>query len=87
MEEYRDERLGRILSWMQAWVRGYLARKEYRVIQTQRVAIKIIQRNIRKYMILRTWLWWKMWTKVKPLLNVTRVEDEIAVSFPKLSKS
>lgn len=80
MEEFRDERLGRIMSWMQAWARGYLARREYRVIQTQRVAVQICQRNIRKYMMLRTWPWWKLWTKVRPMLNVTRVEDEIAVS-------
>lgn len=80
MEEFRDERLGRIMSWMQAWIRGYLARREYRKIQEQRVALQICQRNIRKYMMLRTWPWWKLWTKVKPMLNVTRVEDEIAVS-------
>lgn len=82
MEEFRDERLGKIISWMQAWIRGYLARREYRVIQEQRTALKICQRNIRKYMVLRTWPWWKLWTKVKPLLNVTRVEDEIAVRTP-----
>jgi hypothetical protein len=39
---------------------------------------------LRKYLQLRTWPWWKMWQKVKPMLNVTRVEDEIAVSFETL---
>lgn len=81
MEEFRDERLGKIMSWMQAWIRGYLARKEYKKIQEQRIALQIVQRNLRKYMQLRTWPWWKLWQKVKPLLNVTRVEDEIAVSI------
>ena len=81
MEEFRDERLGKIMSWMQAWIRGYLARKEYKKIQEQRLALQIVQRNLRKYMQLRTWPWWKLWQKVKPLLNVSRVEDEIAVSI------
>lgn len=81
MEEFRDERLGKIMSWMQAWIRGYLARKDYKKIQDQRLALQIVQRNLRKYMQLRTWPWWKMWQKVKPLLNVSRVEDEIAVSI------
>lgn len=84
MEEFRDERLGKIMSWMQAWIRGYLSRKDYKKIQDQRLALQIVQRNLRKYMQLRTWPWWKLWQKVKPLLNVSRVEDEIAVSIGKL---
>lgn len=40
-----------------------------------------MQRNLRKYLQLRTWPWYKLWQKVKPLLNVTRIEDEIAVSM------
>lgn len=83
MEEFRDERLGKIMSWMQAWIRGYLARKEYKKIQEQRLALQVVQRNLRKYLQLRTWPWYKLWQKVKPLLNVSRVEDEIAVSIPK----
>ena len=37
----------------------------------------MVQRNLRKYLQLRTWAWYRLWQKVKPLLNVTRVEDEI----------
>ena len=81
MEELRDERLGRIMSWMQSWIRGYLARKDYKKIQEQRLALQVVQRNLRKYMQLRTWPWYKLWQKVKPLLNVSRIEDEIAVSI------
>lgn len=79
MEEFRDERLGKIMSWMQSWARGYLSRKEFKKMQEQRLALQVIQRNLRKYMQLRTWPWWKLWQKVKPMLNVTRIEDEIAV--------
>lgn len=39
----------------------------------------MVQRNLRKYMQLRLWPWWKLWQKVKPMLNVTRIEDEIKV--------
>lgn len=81
MEEFRDERLSKIMSWMQAWCRGYLSRKEFKKMQEQRVSLEIVQRNLRKYLKLRTWAWWKLWQKVKPLLNVSRVEDQIAVSI------
>lgn len=80
MEELRDERLGKIVSWMQAYIRGYLSRKDYKKLQEQRLALQIVQRNLRKYLQLRTWPWWKLWQKIKPLLNVTRIEDEMAVS-------
>lgn len=87
MEEFRDERLGKIMSWMQAWARGYLARKGFKKLQEQRVALKVVQRNLRKYLQLRTWPWYKLWQKVKPLLNVSRIEDEIAVSIQILPKT
>ncbi|XP_014245712.1 myosin heavy chain, muscle isoform X25 [Cimex lectularius] len=77
MEELRDDRLGKIIGWMQAYIRGYLTRKEYKKLQEQRLALQVVQRNLRKYLQLRTWPWWKMWTKVKPLLNVANVEEEM----------
>ncbi|XP_062706919.1 myosin heavy chain, muscle isoform X10 [Aedes albopictus] len=87
MEEFRDERLSKIMSWMQSWCRGYLARKEFKKMQEQRVALETVQRNLRKYMKLRTWAWWKLWQKVKPLLNVSRVEDQIAELESKAQKA
>lgn len=36
MEELRDDRLSKIVSWLQAYIRGYLSRKEYKKLQEQR---------------------------------------------------
>ncbi|XP_063624543.1 myosin heavy chain, muscle isoform X46 [Cydia splendana] len=87
MEEMRDDRLSKIVSWLQAYIRGYLSRKEYKKLQEQRVALQVVQRNLRKYLQLRTWPWWKLWQKVKPLLNVSRVEDELAKLEEKANKA
>ncbi|XP_026327804.1 myosin heavy chain, muscle isoform X35 [Hyposmocoma kahamanoa] len=87
MEELRDDRLSKIVSWLQAYIRGYLSRKEYKKLQEQRIALQVVQRNLRKYLKLRTWPWWKLWQKVKPLLNVTRIEDEIAKLEEKAQKA
>ncbi|XP_071578986.1 myosin heavy chain, muscle-like isoform X11 [Temnothorax nylanderi] len=87
MEELRDERLGKIVSWMQAYIRGYLSRKDYKKLQEQRLALVVVQRNLRKYLQLRTWPWWKLWQKIKPLLNVTRIEDEMAALEEKARKA
>lgn len=77
LEELRDERLGKIITWLQSWIRGYQTRKNFKKLQEQRVALLVIQRNLRKYLTLRNWQWWKLYSKVKPLLNVARVEDEL----------
>ena len=77
LEEIRDERLGMIIGWMQAWIRGKLSRIQYIRLQHQRDSLLVVQRNLRKYLRLRSWPWYKLWMKVKPLLNVTRIEDEI----------
>ncbi|XP_014231486.1 myosin heavy chain, muscle isoform X14 [Trichogramma pretiosum] len=86
MEEFRDERLSKIMSWMQAYARGYLARKDFKALQEQRLALQVVQRNLRRYLKLRTWPWWKLWQKVRPLLNATRIEDELIAMEEKARK-
>lgn len=47
------------------------------IIDIYRVALSVIQRNIRRWMAMRNWQWWKLYTRVKPLLSVARQEDEM----------
>ena len=42
-----------------------------------RVALSVIQRNIRRWMAMRNWQWWKLYTRVKPLLTQAKAEDEM----------
>lgn len=77
MEELRDDRLGKIITWLQSWVRGYIGRNDFKRLQEQRVALVVVQRNLRKFMELKNWAWFNLWQKVKPLLNQPRIEDEI----------
>ncbi len=50
------------------------------------MAIAVLQRNIHKYLFLRNWKWWRLYTKVKPLLNVARSEDELKQKEEELNK-
>ena len=61
----------------QAVCRSYLARRLYRKRLDQARAIITIQKNARAYIQLREWAWWKLFTKVKPLLNITRIDEEL----------
>ncbi|KXS11953.1 hypothetical protein M427DRAFT_46743 [Gonapodya prolifera JEL478] len=77
LEERRDQTLARIFTKVQALWRGYIARKKFRRMIEKSRAIKIIQKNARVYVTLREWSWWRLYSKVKPLLNVTRVDTEL----------
>ncbi|RWS28092.1 myosin heavy chain: muscle-like protein, partial [Leptotrombidium deliense] len=87
LEELRDERLGKIITWMQAWVRWWFVKKNFKKLQEQRIALLVIQRNLRKFLLLRNWLWWKLYAKVKPMLSMARVEDEMKALEEKLKKA
>lgn len=77
LEDMRDERLSRIISMYQAWIRGYLMRKQYKLLQDQRTALTIMQRNIRKWLDLRNWTWWRLYVKIKPMLGAVKAEEEM----------
>ncbi|GCC29929.1 myosin-16-like [Chiloscyllium punctatum] len=77
LEDFRDERLAKIMTMIQCRSRGMLMRIEFKKMLERRMALIVIQRNVRKFLQLRYWGWWKLYTKVKPLLNVARQEDEM----------
>ncbi|XP_052774021.1 myosin heavy chain, striated muscle-like isoform X10 [Mya arenaria] len=87
LEDMRDERLSKIISLFQAHIRGYLMRRQYKKLQDQRIGLSVIQRNIRKWLVLRNWQWWKLYTKVKPLLNIARAEDDMKKKEEELEKT
>ncbi|CAL4070936.1 unnamed protein product [Meganyctiphanes norvegica] len=72
VEEIRDDRLGMMVSLLQAWVRGRKSRKWYAKLKSQRINLIVVQRNLKKYMTIRTWLWYGLWQQLKPTLNVGR---------------
>ena len=47
------------------------------IIDLDRMALTVIQRNIRKWLQLRGWQWFKLYARVKPLLSQARADDEM----------
>lgn len=76
MEEERDQKLSLLIIKFQAHCRGFLARKLYQKRIKQSNVIRILQRNGLAYLKLRNWEWWRLFTKVKPLLLVTNQENK-----------
>ncbi|KAF6357277.1 sarcomeric myosin [Rhinolophus ferrumequinum] len=77
LEDMRDDRLAKIMTMLQCRLRGFLMRVEFKKMLERRIGLKVIQRNTRKFLELRFWGWWKLYNKVKPLLNVARQEEEM----------
>uniref|UniRef100_A0AAY4DC67 Myosin, heavy chain 11a, smooth muscle n=1 Tax=Denticeps clupeoides TaxID=299321 RepID=A0AAY4DC67_9TELE len=86
LEEERDLKITVIIIALQAQARGFLARKAFAKRQQQLTAMKVIQRNCAAYLKLRNWQWWRLFTKVKPLLQVTRQEEEMSLKEEELQR-
>merc|ERR1711936_1460068 len=77
LEEERDLRITDLVVKFQAYCRGLLARRNYQKRVQQLNAIRILQRNCAAYLKLRNWQWWRLYTKVKPLLQVTKNDEKV----------
>merc|ERR1712156_1109538 len=87
MEEVREDRIGSVLSWLQAQARGKASHLIFKKLQDQKLSLYCLQRTIRNYYIGKTWLWWQLWLAVKPNLKCTKFaqykaeyEEKIAVA-------
>ena len=62
---------------LQALARGLLARRKLQKLRTQDLAMRCIQKNVKKFLLVRGWPWWRLLVKVTPLLNVHRTEEQL----------
>merc|ERR1712226_814450 len=77
LEEARDGIVLKLVRWMQGQAFGRIRRKAYEKKRDQRELMKVIQRNFRKYMVLRSWGWFVIIQKTKPLIGQENLEDQL----------
>ncbi|KAM8905213.1 unconventional myosin-XVIIIa isoform 10-T10 [Spinachia spinachia] len=77
LEEQRDIQTRRNISLFQAACRGYLSRLAFKKRKIQDLAIRCIQKNIKKNRGVKGWPWWKLFTNVRPLIEVQLTEEQI----------
>merc|ERR1712012_745787 len=94
MEEVREDRIGSVLSWLQAQARGKASRLVFKKLQDKKLALYCLQRTIRNYYIGKTWLWWQLWLAIKPNLKCTKFaqykaeyEEKIAIAEANIDKA
>ena len=64
----------------------YVSKNVAVVVVLWRIGLSVIQRNVRRWLTLRNWDWWCLYTAIKPLLNIGRQEDEIKKKLEELEK-
>uniref|UniRef100_A0A7N6B496 Myosin XVIIIAb n=1 Tax=Anabas testudineus TaxID=64144 RepID=A0A7N6B496_ANATE len=77
LEEQRGVQTRRNISVFQAACRGYLARQAFKKRKIQDLAIRCIQKNIKKNYGVKDWPWWKLFTTVRPLIEMQLTEEQI----------
>ncbi|NXH00370.1 MY18A protein, partial [Loxia leucoptera] len=77
LEEQRDTQTSRNITLFQAACRGFLARQHFKKRKIQDLAIRCVQKNIKKNKGVKNWPWWKLFTTVRPLIEVQLTEDQI----------
>uniref|UniRef100_A0A8C4DC35 Myosin motor domain-containing protein n=1 Tax=Dicentrarchus labrax TaxID=13489 RepID=A0A8C4DC35_DICLA len=94
LEQQRDQQVTGWLVHLQASCMGHLARQKYRKLKVQQMAVTCLQRNLRALRVVAKWSWWKLFCRVRPLLDVNMdnerlraKEDEISALRRRLEKS
>uniref|UniRef100_A0A182LZS3 Uncharacterized protein n=1 Tax=Anopheles culicifacies TaxID=139723 RepID=A0A182LZS3_9DIPT len=86
LEAKRDDLLSDRVIQLQAHCRGYLARRRLARRRLQELAVKCIQRNVRAFLKVRDWPWWRLLVRVTPLLAVHRTEEQLKVATVELQQ-
>uniref|UniRef100_A0A1L8E4V2 Putative myosin n=1 Tax=Nyssomyia neivai TaxID=330878 RepID=A0A1L8E4V2_9DIPT len=84
LEAKRDELLSDRIIQFQSYCRGYLARRRVAQRRVQELAVRCIQRNVRAFLMVRDWPWWRLLVRVTPLLNVHRTEEQLKAANDEL---
>ena len=81
LEELRDIAVAKVITMLQAYIRTYLVHRVFRKMIDKRFALSVLQRNCKAYLKLRNWDWWKLFAKVKPLLQNSKREVYLVLYY------
>merc|ERR1711974_365556 len=79
LEEARDGIVLKLVRWMQGQCYGIIQRQKFQKKSDQRNLMKCIQSNFRKFMKLRSWGWFIIIQKTRPLIAQVNIEQELAL--------
>merc|ERR1712021_241514 len=78
LEELWDGIVLKLVRWLQGQCFGYTKRQVYNRKNDQRELMKVIQRNFRKFQTLRSWGWFIIIQKTRPMIGSVNLEEELS---------
>ena len=76
LEEMRDELVLKYIRWLQGRTLGFMKREwVYGLKKDQRDLILVIQRQYRQYFKMKSWGWWTLISRTKPLIGALQMEE------------
>merc|ERR1719150_2897243 len=79
LEEARDNIVLKLVRYMQGQCYKYIKNKIFQRKFDQRELMKVIQRNFRKFQVLRNWGWFIIIQKTRPLVGQANPEEELRI--------
>jgi myosin heavy subunit len=76
LEKLREKKLMNVIINIQSACRGYIEKSRYEKLEEKIRNCEIIQNNFRAYYELKNWDWWKLVTKMRPLIDYGAIERE-----------
>ena len=77
LEQKRDDKLEPTFMALQSYCRGFLSRRQLEKMKVKDVAIRCVQKNVRKLLAVRNWSWWKLYQQISPLLKVQSSHEKL----------
>lgn len=86
LEEQRDELIRSIMGRFQSLARGFIQRRISNKRLYRAEATRIIQHNFHLYLDMKDNPWWRLFSRMKPLLGETRTANEVKRRDEKIEK-
>ncbi|NXJ60582.1 MY18B protein, partial [Rostratula benghalensis] len=85
LEKQRDKLIAQKMILLQAACKGFLSRQKFKRLKIQRLAVRCIQKNLVVFQAVRHWPWWQLLSRVRPLLSVNLVEEQLRAKEEELA--
>jgi myosin protein heavy chain len=86
LEEQRDQLIRTIMTQFQSAARGFIQRRISNKRLYRAEATRIIQHNFQIYLDMKRNPWWRLFSRMKPLLGETRTANEVKIRDEKIKE-
>ncbi|GMT23573.1 hypothetical protein PFISCL1PPCAC_14870, partial [Pristionchus fissidentatus] len=77
LENQRSKRISHLICGLQANIKWYAVQNKLRILEEERESLVTVQHNIRLFSQLSNWEWFRLWSRVRPFINIERTKEKL----------